>query len=207
MKTARIFFALMILCVPGLVRAELSPSDGTTGKLIKVWITKEECEQAVGGKCEFVTCDYAPHGKTLSDIRCIKNATEGWWPIRHEAQKYWESQEECEKIYRKKCRSACQHIPPTQDHDAPSEIVCPKDFPWSWEPVPENAKKPASDGSIYNTVKSWPTREECEQATGGKCRFMMCDYIPPGRTYEEMCGPGSGKGWQPMQDRTNNAPR
>jgi len=46
-------------------------------------------------------------------------------------------------------------------------------------------------------VVTYKSQEECEAATGKKCDFMMCDYVPPGKTFEEVCG-GVAKGWQPM---------
>jgi hypothetical protein len=48
-------------------------------------------------------------------------------------------------------------------------------------------------------VAVYQTQEECEAATGRKCGFVMCDYVPPGKTFEEVCG-GVAKGWQPMPD-------
>lgn len=42
----------------------------------------------------------------------------------------------------------------------------------------------------------YQTQEECESATGQKCSFVMCDYIPEGKTFEEVCGVGFKKGWQ-----------
>ena len=40
------------------------------------------------------------------------------------------------------------------------------------------------------------TREECEKKTGKSCVNVMCDYIPPEKTYEEVCG-NVKIGWQP----------
>jgi len=40
------------------------------------------------------------------------------------------------------------------------------------------------------------SQEECEEATAGSCKFEMCDYVPRGRTPEEVCPPsGPYKGW------------
>ena len=42
------------------------------------------------------------------------------------------------------------------------------------------------------------SQEECEQKTGKSCDFQMCDYIPPGKTFEEVCGKDFKKGWAPV---------
>lgn len=41
------------------------------------------------------------------------------------------------------------------------------------------------------------SKDECEQRTGKLCGFRMCDYVPPGKTFEEVCGKGFEKGWAP----------
>jgi hypothetical protein len=41
------------------------------------------------------------------------------------------------------------------------------------------------------------TKAECEQKTGKSCGFEMCDYIPAGKTIEEVCGKNFKKGWVP----------
>ena len=43
-------------------------------------------------------------------------------------------------------------------------------------------------------------REECEAKTGKKCSFVMCDYVLPGKTFEEVCGEDFKKGWQPTSE-------
>ncbi|MDO8590571.1 MAG: hypothetical protein Q7R65_01185 [bacterium] len=54
------------------------------------------------------------------------------------------------------------------------------------------------------------SQEECEQKTGKSCTFQMCDYVPPGKTFEEVCGKDFKKGWvsttSPIQNinQTNN---
>ena len=45
--------------------------------------------------------------------------------------------------------------------------------------------------------KVLPSREECEDATGAPCDFRQCDYVPPGKTFEQICGKGFRKGWVP----------
>lgn len=42
------------------------------------------------------------------------------------------------------------------------------------------------------------SQTECESATGKKCSFSMCDYVPEGKTFEEVCG-GVGKQWLPKK--------
>jgi len=44
------------------------------------------------------------------------------------------------------------------------------------------------------------SQEECEQQTGSSCSFQMCDYIPSGKTFEEVCGKDFKKGWVPVSD-------
>ena len=42
------------------------------------------------------------------------------------------------------------------------------------------------------------SQEECEQKTGKTCSLQMCDYVPPGKTFEEVCGKDFKKGWVPQ---------
>lgn len=42
------------------------------------------------------------------------------------------------------------------------------------------------------------TQEECEQKTDKSCSFQMCDYVPPGKNFEEVCGKDFKKGWVPI---------
>lgn len=39
------------------------------------------------------------------------------------------------------------------------------------------------------------SREECEQKTGKPCVNRACDYVPSGKTFEEVCGKDFKKGW------------
>ncbi|HBY73686.1 MAG TPA: hypothetical protein DEG44_03280 [Candidatus Kerfeldbacteria bacterium] len=48
------------------------------------------------------------------------------------------------------------------------------------------------------------SQEECEQKTGKSCDFQMCDYIPPGKTFEEVCGNDFKKGWVPSISTTTD---
>lgn len=43
------------------------------------------------------------------------------------------------------------------------------------------------------------SQQECEDDTGKICAPSMCDYIPPGKTVEEVCGNKPGKGWYPKE--------
>ena len=57
--------------------------------------------------------------------------------------------------------------------------------------------QPQTQDTISPQVrKSFPTQGECEAETGKKCAFIMCDYVPPGKTFEEVCGKDFKKGWQ-----------
>ena len=44
---------------------------------------------------------------------------------------------------------------------------------------------------------SYTSQADCEKKTGKVCSFFMCDYVLPGKTFEETCGKYS-KGWQPV---------
>jgi hypothetical protein len=44
----------------------------------------------------------------------------------------------------------------------------------------------------------YSSESECEAATGLKCTFEMCDYVPEGKTFEEACGKNFKKGWVGM---------
>ncbi|MBI1301183.1 MAG: hypothetical protein GC137_05925 [Alphaproteobacteria bacterium] len=64
----------------------------------------------------------------------------------------------------------------------------------------ENLKDLPSPEDLYDSEGWEPptiyaTREECEQETGSLCSYAMCDYIPKGKTQEEICGDGLKKGW------------
>ena len=48
------------------------------------------------------------------------------------------------------------------------------------------------------------SQEECEQKTGKSCSFQMCDYIPPGKTFEEACGKDFKKGWVSRTSAVSN---
>ncbi|MBI2343440.1 MAG: hypothetical protein HYV02_03765 [Deltaproteobacteria bacterium] len=48
------------------------------------------------------------------------------------------------------------------------------------------------------------SQEECEQKTGKTCSLQMCDYVPPGKTFEEVCGKDFKKGWVPQTSVVTN---
>lgn len=52
---------------------------------------------------------------------------------------------------------------------------------------------------VQDASLSYPSEEECEAATERECGFVMCDVIPEGKTFEEVCGRGFMEGWQPQQ--------
>lgn len=47
----------------------------------------------------------------------------------------------------------------------------------------------------------YDSQQACERATGKACGFVMCDYIPAGKTFDEVCGKDFQEGWAP-----NNQP-
>jgi len=68
-------------------------------------------------------------------------------------------------------------------------------------PVIQQSSPPAPQPQTQDTIppqvrKSFATQGECEAETGKKCDFIMCDYVPPGKTFEEVCGKDFKKGWQ-----------
>lgn len=48
-------------------------------------------------------------------------------------------------------------------------------------------------------TNSFLTQEKCEKETGKECSFFMCDFVPKGKTFEDVCGE-FGKGWIPTVD-------
>ncbi len=52
-------------------------------------------------------------------------------------------------------------------------------------------------------TKDFSSKADCEQKTSKQCEPWMCDYIPPGKTVEEVC-PNGGQGWSPVQRSKNN---
>lgn len=52
------------------------------------------------------------------------------------------------------------------------------------------------DVDVDREVAIYSSEEECESETGRNCDFVNCDYIPDGKTFEEVCGVNFKKGWQ-----------
>jgi len=59
----------------------------------------------------------------------------------------------------------------------------------------ENTEK----NDVIQNYKIFRSREECEEETGRECGFIMCDYIPEGKTFEEVCGENFEPGWTPIR--------
>lgn len=55
--------------------------------------------------------------------------------------------------------------------------------------------------SSISTSQIHLTQEACEQATGLDCDLVMCDYIPEGKTFEEVCGKNFQKHWVPIKNQ------
>ncbi|MFH1656355.1 MAG: hypothetical protein ABH956_01110 [Candidatus Nealsonbacteria bacterium] len=53
---------------------------------------------------------------------------------------------------------------------------------------------PLSENETVNS-QTFSTKEECEEKMDCECSFFMCDYVPEGKTFEEVCGE-VGKGWR-----------
>lgn len=43
----------------------------------------------------------------------------------------------------------------------------------------------------------YKSQTECQQATQAICNYETCDYVPVGKTIEEVCGVNFEKGWKP----------
>jgi len=48
--------------------------------------------------------------------------------------------------------------------------------------------------------EAYDSKEVCEEETGKSCTFQNCDYIPRGKSFEEVCGKDFRKGWIPNQN-------
>lgn len=51
----------------------------------------------------------------------------------------------------------------------------------------------------FSEYKAFSSREDCERTTGVKCEYSACDYIPRGKTIQEVCGTRPGKGFYPVK--------
>ena len=60
------------------------------------------------------------------------------------------------------------------------------------EHMPSTVDLPA----LPRAAQTYSTQEECEAKAGCTCGFVQCDYVPPGKTFEEVCGKDFKKGWQ-----------
>ncbi|MFA4937156.1 MAG: hypothetical protein WC575_02625 [Patescibacteria group bacterium] len=60
-----------------------------------------------------------------------------------------------------------------------------------------------SPDAVRIAPQTYLSQEECEQATGKSCGIAMCDVIPEGKTFEEVCGRGFRSGWQPMEENAD----
>ena len=52
--------------------------------------------------------------------------------------------------------------------------------------------------SVSAKTEFYSNQEECEHKTGHICAFQMCDYVPEGKTFDEVCGRDFKKGWVPI---------
>ena len=48
-------------------------------------------------------------------------------------------------------------------------------------------------------IKTFAEKEICQKESERPCRFVMCDYVPTGKTFEETCGKDFKKGWSPIE--------
>lgn len=65
----------------------------------------------------------------------------------------------------------------------------------------QNRKKSVSPAANSTNIPSanskvvYSTREECEKETNKVCGYQMCDLVPAGKTFEEVCGKNFKEGW------------
>lgn len=60
--------------------------------------------------------------------------------------------------------------------------------------------------NVKEATKSYPTKDECEKATNCECAFSECDYIPSGKTFEEVCGINYTPGFMCIEEALANNP-
>ena len=73
----------------------------------------------------------------------------------------------------------------------PSQAPVPVQIPAPIEnltPIPTPVLIPVQK-TVFNSQK------ECQKKTGKSCRLQNCDYVPKGKTTEEVCGKDFKKGW------------
>ncbi len=49
--------------------------------------------------------------------------------------------------------------------------------------------------NAYCSKEVFKSQEACEEKMNAKCSVQMCDYVPKGKTFEEVCGKDFKKGW------------
>ena len=64
---------------------------------------------------------------------------------------------------------------------------------FSWQKGLIKTTPPPNSNTVYNT------QEQCEKETDKICAFQNCDYIPQGKSSEEVCGKDFKKGWVPTE--------
>lgn len=50
-----------------------------------------------------------------------------------------------------------------------------------------------------NPNQVYASLAECEKETRQTCQYFSCDYVPPGKTAEQVCGERVEKGFYPQQ--------
>lgn len=63
---------------------------------------------------------------------------------------------------------------------------------------------PPADKQLPKQRTSFTSQKECEEKNGTTCMYQMCDYIPKGKTFEEVCGKDFQTGWVPQYSPNNN---
>ena len=64
-----------------------------------------------------------------------------------------------------------------------------------------NSKQSDNETNGNNQTNNKPvydTKEQCEASSNSECAYAMCDYVPEGKTYEEVCGKNFKKGWRSL---------
>ncbi len=60
-------------------------------------------------------------------------------------------------------------------------------------------------GTVENALTVYKTESDCEHATGAKCYLQICDNVPAGKNFEDICGQGFKKGWQPEGEQSGKS--
>ncbi|MEK7180813.1 MAG: hypothetical protein AAB738_00565 [Patescibacteria group bacterium] len=77
-----------------------------------------------------------------------------------------------------------------------SGIACPAGYTCITNPK-------IADSIGYCKKEVFKTQGDCETKTGKPCHNQACDYVPPGKTFEEVCGKDFKKGWVPILNATD----